>query len=93
MRCTGLCSLQRKAHLLYHVADVGGLPEAKLAILAEGFVVQRAQLAEPKGNRTNAFVPASVRNFAHSRGKWGLADRYVISFQNIWLRVVCTLQP
>ncbi|KAL0018632.1 hypothetical protein WJX77_009530 [Trebouxia sp. C0004] len=54
--------------------DAGGLPESKLAILAEGFVVERAQLAEVKGSITS-FVPASGRGFAHSRAKWGLADK------------------
>ena len=58
------------------VADVGGLPESKLAILAEGFVVQRAQLAEAKGTKKRSLVPASVASFAHSRAKWALADKY-----------------
>lgn len=60
--------------MLQSPVDAGGLPESKLAILAEGFVVERAQLAEVKGSNSS-FVPASVRSFAHSRAKWGLADK------------------
>jgi len=69
--CTGLPDL---AECCKPAVDAGGLPESKLAILAEGFVVERAQLAEVKGSSTS-FIPASVRSFAHSRAKWGLANK------------------
>ena len=57
------------------VADSGDAPEAKLAILAEGFVVERAMLTQSPTERVTDFVPASVRNFAHSRAKWELTDK------------------
>ena len=57
-------------------SDMGDLPESKLAILAEGFVVERGKLAESGLHRdAQHMAPATVRPLAHTSGKWGLADK------------------
>ena len=60
---------------LHAIAESSGAPEAKIAILAEGFVVERAQLAKSTTETDTDFVPASVRSFAHNRAKWELTDK------------------
>ena len=54
--------------------DFGEWPESKLAILAEGFVVERGKLAKVRAPSLKP-APASVRPLADSRARWGLADK------------------
>ena len=61
---------------LTSATDAGDQPDSKLAIMAEGLVVERAQLTESKNpSKIHDFIPASVRSFAHSRARWDLSDR------------------
>ena len=58
------------------LADLGDLPESKIAILAEGFVVERGKLAESRLHRNSRqTTPTSVRPLAHTRARWGLTDK------------------
>lgn len=58
------------------VADLGDLPESKIAILAEGFVVERGKLAESRFHRNSRQnTPASVRPLTHTRARWDLTDK------------------
>ena len=50
------------------------MPESKIAILAEGFVVERGKLAESRAPSLRP-VPASVGPLAGNRAKWGLTDK------------------
>lgn len=54
--------------------DFAHWPESKLAILAEGFVVERGKLARLRAHSLKP-APASVRPLADSRARWGLADK------------------
>lgn len=70
------CVIETIATFRMHaIAESSGAPEAKIAILAEGFVVERAQLAKSTTETDTDFVPASVRSFAHNRAKWELTDK------------------
>lgn len=52
------------------------MPEAKIAILAEGFVVERGKLANSRApGKSLQPSPASVLPLTDSRVKWGLTDK------------------